>query len=88
MSYHVTSCPTSPCRNVCSKFFGPVTGFVNMITQHIPSPIDNGPAKVLLRHLYQASSASTNPFVCKAFVLFLTPPPRSTISTLVTESQS
>jgi len=33
-------------RNVCSKFFGPVTGFVNMITQHIPSPIDNGPAKI------------------------------------------
>jgi len=29
-------------RNVCRKFFGLATGFVEMITEHIPSPAANG----------------------------------------------
>ena len=34
-------------RNVCRKFFGPVGGFVDMISKHIPSPAKNGLNKVL-----------------------------------------
>ena len=39
-------------RNVCRKFFGPATGFVEMITQHIPSPVTNGLNKVTTTALY------------------------------------
>ena len=28
------------------KFFGTATGFVEMISQHIPSPLENGANKV------------------------------------------
>jgi hypothetical protein len=28
------------------RFFGEATGFVDMIVQHVPSPIDAAPAKV------------------------------------------
>ncbi|RAL07483.1 116 kDa U5 small nuclear ribonucleoprotein component [Aspergillus homomorphus CBS 101889] len=34
---------------VCDKFFGPATGFVDMILQHVPSPAD-GARKKLERH--------------------------------------
>lgn len=28
-------------RAVCEQFFGPMTGFVDMVVQHVPSPADN-----------------------------------------------
>lgn len=33
-------------RVVCEAFFGPSTGLVDMITQHLPSPVDNAANKV------------------------------------------
>ena len=53
-------------RNVCKKFFGSASGFVNMVTQHIPSPADNGLNKV--QHiLYSGPSLTTSSH-------YLTPP--------------
>ncbi|KAL9088745.1 MAG: hypothetical protein Q9165_006054 [Trypethelium subeluteriae] len=37
-------------RLVCEQFFGPATGFVDMVTQHIPSPIEG--AKRMLERYY------------------------------------
>ncbi|DAA77560.1 TPA_exp: Uncharacterized protein A8136_6106 [Trichophyton benhamiae CBS 112371] len=31
---------------VCAQFFGPVTGFVDMVVQHIPSPVDGASKKL------------------------------------------
>lgn len=31
---------------VCEQFFGPATGFVDMITQHVPSPVDGAQKKL------------------------------------------
>ncbi|KAJ4345888.1 uncharacterized protein N0V89_012024 [Didymosphaeria variabile] len=36
-------------RLVCQQYFGPSTGFVDMITQHVPSPAD-GAKRMLERH--------------------------------------
>lgn len=36
-------------RLVCQQYFGPSTGFVDMITQHVPSPAD-GAKRLLERH--------------------------------------
>ncbi|KAL9079858.1 MAG: hypothetical protein Q9157_001260 [Trypethelium eluteriae] len=37
-------------RLVCEQFFGPATGFVDMVTQHIPSPVEG--AKRMLERYY------------------------------------
>lgn len=31
---------------VCEQFFGPVTGFVDMVIQHVPSPVEGGQRKL------------------------------------------
>jgi U5 small nuclear ribonucleoprotein component len=36
-------------RLVCQQYFGPSTGFVDMVTQHVPSPAD-GAKRLLERH--------------------------------------
>lgn len=33
-------------RLVCSQFFGPATGFVDMVVEHVPNPVEGARAKV------------------------------------------
>ena len=34
-------------RLVCQRFLGDFNGFVDMLAEHIPSPVDNAKAKVI-----------------------------------------
>ncbi|OLL25470.1 U5 small nuclear ribonucleoprotein component [Neolecta irregularis DAH-3] len=44
-------------RSICEQFFGTVTGFVDMVLQHIPSPVEN--AKNMIDNMYTGPLNST-----------------------------
>ena len=51
---------------VLDQFFGPSVGLVDMITEHIPSPVESAPSKVCLRMVHwlteePLTSRSTDP---------------------------
>ncbi|KAK3117392.1 hypothetical protein LTR53_001306 [Teratosphaeriaceae sp. CCFEE 6253] len=54
-------------KRVCAQFFGPATGLVDMITQHIPSPVEG--ARRMLAHFYTGpldSATATSMARCDA----------------------
>lgn len=49
---------------VCSHFFGPANGLVDMLVHHVPSPLKNAAAKVC--HIYTGDMSSPQAIAMKA----------------------